>query len=61
MFFSVWCPSPHPDFFAFAALSYILDSKRSINLAQLVSPSVALLADFVFLIFPQIIGNYLDI
>ena len=35
------------NFFAFATLGSILDSKRRINLAQLVSPSVALLAELV--------------
>ena len=47
IFFSVWCPNPHPNFCAFVTLGSILDSKRSINLAQLVSLSVALLAELV--------------
>ena len=51
MFFSVVYRSPHPNFCAFAALSSILDSKRSINLAQLVSPSGALPAELVYHIF----------
>ena len=48
--FSVWCPSPKPNYCAIATLSSILDPIRSINLAQLVSPSVALIAELVVII-----------
>ena len=44
----VLCGLPPPHFCNFATFGSILDSKQSINLAQLVSPSVALIAALVF-------------
>ena len=49
--FSVHCTVslPHPNYCAFVTFVSILDYKQIINLDELVSPSVALLAELVLM------------